>query len=190
MENALIVLDRDGVINKLLIRPDGSTDSPMNFDEIEIFPWVPEQLKILHNDLKYGIVIATNQPAAAKGKISHKDLFDIGFEIEYLAQAKYKYVTILESFMCFHKKEDNCNCRKPKTGLLEKAFTRYNNFRPKYSWMVGDRATDVIAGHTFGLNTALLGPSVDSDMDLLRSLNINPTYHGKDLRDFVKMISE
>jgi D-glycero-D-manno-heptose 1,7-bisphosphate phosphatase len=182
MENSLIILDRDGVINKLLIRPDGTTDSPMCVDEIEIFPWVQQQLKILNRDLRYGLIIATNQPAAAKGKIKESELINIHFEIERRAGI------FLDPCICLHRSEDNCDCRKPKIGLLEQAFKKYNNFQKNHSWMVGDRATDIIAGNNFELNTALLGPSVLNDMDTLKSLNIKPTYHGTDLRDFVQMI--
>jgi D-glycero-D-manno-heptose 1,7-bisphosphate phosphatase len=181
MKNALIILDRDGVLNKLLIRPNGSTDSPMTTNEIEIFPWVSEQLKIL-SQLKYGLIIATNQPAAAKGKISQSELINIHFEIELRSGV------FLAPCICLHRAEDNCECRKPKTGLLEEAFRKYSSFNKKYSWMVGDRATDVIAGHNFGLKTALLGPSVIRDMDILKEKNILPTFHGKDLRDFVEHI--
>lgn len=183
MENSLIILDRDGVINKLLIRPDGTTDSPMCVDEIEIFPWVQQQLKILNHDLRCGLIIATNQPAAAKGKIKESELINIHFEIERRAGI------FLDPCICLHRSEDNCDCRKPKMGLLEQAFKKYSNFQKKHSWMVGDRATDIIAGYNFGLNTALLGPSVLNDLDILNSLNIKPTYHGTDLRDFVNMIS-
>jgi ribonucleotide monophosphatase NagD (HAD superfamily) len=56
--------------------------------------------------------------------------------------------------------------------------------------MVGDRATDIIAGYNFKLKTALLGPSVNSDLELLNNFNIKPDYHGVDLRDFVEEISK
>jgi histidinol phosphatase-like enzyme len=71
--------------------------------------------------------------------------------------------------------------------MLESAFSLYN-YDKNESWMIGDRATDIIAGHSFGLKTALLGPSVKNDVDILNKENIIPTYHGKDLRDFIKYI--
>ena len=82
MQNGLIILDRDGVLNELLVREDGSTDSPMNIDEIKVFPWAKEQIHILKRELKYGIIIASNQPSSAKGKISKEDLIDIHLYIE------------------------------------------------------------------------------------------------------------
>ena len=79
MQNGLIILDRDGVLNELLVREDGSTDSPMNIDEIKVFPWAKEQVRIMKEELKYGIIVASNQPAFAKGKISKNLLMQIFF---------------------------------------------------------------------------------------------------------------
>ena len=155
----------------------------MSFDQIEIFPWIIEQLQILDN-LNSNFIIATNQPAAAKGKILYSELIDIHYEI----LKRIEPIVILDSFICHHRSEDSCQCLKPKTGLLKLAFYSYPEFNKNESWIVGDRATDIICGHTFGLKTALLGPSVESDMDILNNLNIKPTYHGTDLRDFVEMI--
>lgn len=188
MQNALIILDRDGVLNKLLIREDGSTDSPMTMNEIEVFPWVKEQISIITKELKYRTVIATNQPAFAKGKISKENLLNIHHEIIEKAFPKAYYAEPFNSLMCLHKREDNCECRKPKTVMLDYTFNICNNFRKKHSWMVGDRATDIIAGYNSGLNTALLGPSVASDLDVLKEKGITPTYHGTDLRDFVEKL--
>ena len=77
MQNGLIILDRDGILNELLLREDGSTDSPMTIDEIKVFPWAKEQARIIREELKYGIVVASNQPAFAKGKISKELLMQI-----------------------------------------------------------------------------------------------------------------
>lgn len=181
MKDSLIILDRDGVLNKLLVRQDGTTDSPMTIDEIEIFPGVQEQLSILCN-LGYDIVIATNQPAAAKGKTSIENLKKIHSEIINRINNN-----ILDSFICFHRNEDYCNCRKPKVGLLEAAFNKYNFIKSK-SWMIGDRATDIMAGCKFGLNTILIGPSIKSDIQLLKEENISPLFICKDLTGCVKSI--
>lgn len=187
MSNGLIILDRDGILNKLIIRSDGSTDSPMSIDEVIIFPWVSEQLNILKK-LGYILAIATNQPAAAKGKTSLDNLKNVHSYIEQKIQQNNKLIS--KSFICFHRSEDNCECRKPKIGLLKYAFDMLGNeLYRQNSWMIGDRATDIIAGYNFGIKTALLGPSVPEDIEILNNFNIKPTYHGTDLQDFVKSIS-
>ncbi len=188
-KNSLIVCDRDGIINNIIYHSDtGNIDSPMSINEIKVFPWVPEILKQLC-DLGFNIVIATNQPAAAKGKILYNILYNIH---DYIINiAKSKGALILNSYICVHRSEDNCDCRKPKTGLLQKAFKDYPEYLIENSWMIGDRSTDILAGHNYGLQTALLGPSIPEDKideDLLIKNNIKPSYRGKDLRDFYDFI--
>lgn len=175
----IIILDRDGVINKLLLDPiTGLTDSPMSIEQIDVFPYIPDVLNSLINK-GYTLAIATNQPAASKGKISYEKLLEVHNEIVFRTKVN------IDSFICLHKSEDNCICRKPKTGLLEQIYNKYN-FIKKDTWFVGDRATDIMAGNSFGLKTALLGPSVQKDIDLLQNLKIN--YHGNNLIDFEHMI--
>jgi D-glycero-D-manno-heptose 1,7-bisphosphate phosphatase len=184
--NKLIILDRDGILNKLLIDSFGNQDSPMHPNHIEIFPWVPKILKQLC-DMEYGLVVATNQPAHAKGKVSFETLNDVHNKIIKLAESNG--AKILSSHICFHRAEDFCNCRKPKTGLIQQVFKRHPYFIKSKSWMVGDRATDIIAGSSFGLQTAWLGDPILNDTQLLKQSNIQPSYRGNDLRDFMKMLS-
>jgi D-glycero-D-manno-heptose 1,7-bisphosphate phosphatase len=145
----------------------------------------PFNIKI--NDLNYQIAIATNQPAFAKGKNTKENLSDIHNYIVNVAESKG--AKIFKSAICWHKSEDNCNCRKPKPGMLEEIFEG-NNFNKSKSWMVGDKTTDIIAGASFGVKTALLNYSSDE----LRLLNchktffLHPNYLGSDLRDFLRML--
>lgn len=158
----------------------------MNTKEIKIFHWVPACLKQL-NDLGFSLAVATNQPAFAKGKVTKEALEEVQSYI--LDKAQGGGAVITSSNVCFHRSEDLCSCRKPKTGLLEQAFNK-GFFDRKSSWMVGDRATDIMAGNDFQLQTAWLGPAIDGDEDLLNKSNIKPIYRGKDLRDFVKFIEK
>jgi D-glycero-D-manno-heptose 1,7-bisphosphate phosphatase len=185
-DNKIIILDRDGVLNKLLINPISKlTDSPMSLDEIQVFPWVPECLKSL-NDLGFKLAIATNQPSFAKGKNTLQRLNCIHEKI--VQQCTSKGATIDISQICFHKSEDNCNCRKPKTGMLEFILkkTRSNILN---SWMVGDRATDIIAGDYLGLRTAWVGVTIAADKQSLHALKIKPFYQGKSLQDFTLFLN-
>ncbi|HSZ82628.1 MAG TPA: HAD family hydrolase, partial [Polyangia bacterium] len=71
---SLIVLDRDGVLNCTV--PNASEprpDSPLRASEVEVFPWVPGVLREL-TAAGFGLVVASNQPAAAKGKTTRADL--------------------------------------------------------------------------------------------------------------------
>jgi histidinol-phosphate phosphatase family protein len=177
--NKLIILDRDGVINDLLLI-NNQIDSPQSIDQIKVFPWIPNCLKEINN-LGYNIGIATNQPAAAKGKNTIENLNLIHNTI--LDIAKSSGAEIISSNICFHRAEDLCICRKPKTKMLQDAFNS-GNFDKSKSWMVGDKNTDIQAGHSFGVSTALLTSMATNENDLV----IQPNFRGKDLRDFVDFL--
>ncbi|HVU49566.1 MAG TPA: HAD-IIIA family hydrolase [Polyangia bacterium] len=179
---ALIVLDRDGVLNRTVPNPaEPRPDSPLAVSEAEVFPWVPGVLRDL-TAAGYALVVASNQPAAAKGKTTRAALDAVHAEI--LRQAQAAGGVILSSHICFHRSEDGCACRKPATGLLVEAFGRHAGFDPAASWMVGDRATDVLAGAAFGLRTAFLGAAGAEDLATLAARAISPSFCGVDLRDF------
>jgi D-glycero-D-manno-heptose 1,7-bisphosphate phosphatase len=182
----LIVLDRDGVLNRLLDKPaEPRPDSPMRPSEVEVFPWVPAVLREL-TAAGFGLVIASNQPAAAKGKTTHAELEAVHAEVLRVATANGGVV--LSSHLCFHRAEDGCACRKPATGLLEEAFARHATFRRARSWMVGDRAPDILAGSAFGLQTAYLGDLASDEYATLAARGVRPSFQGRDLRDFAALL--
>jgi histidinol-phosphate phosphatase family protein len=183
---ALIVLDRDGVLNRLIDNPaEPRPDSPMRAAEVEVFPWVPGVLRDLTR-VGFGLAIASNQPAWAKGKTTRADLDAAHAAV--LAAAQVDGGIILSSHLCFHRQEDSCACRKPGTALLAEAFDRNPGYRVDQSWMVGDRAPDVLAGAAFGLRTALLAPDTSEELAVLSARGIQPGFHGRDLRDFAAFV--
>jgi histidinol-phosphate phosphatase family protein len=178
----LIVLDRDGVLNRTIHNPaEPRPDSPLRAAEVTVFPWVAAVLRRL-NDAGFGLVIASNQPASAKGKATRAELELVHQLI--VEGAQQAGAVILSSHICFHRAEVGCACRKPATGLLEEAFRQHPEFEVAASWMAGDRATDVLCGASFGLRTALLGPPDAGDTALLSNRQVQPSFQGRDLRDF------
>src|SRR5215469_5534383 len=116
----LILLDRDGVLNRVVVDPEhGTIDSPLHPDQVEVFPWVPEALLRLGR-AGFALAIVSNQPAAAKGKTTRSNLERVQSRV--LAEAESAGARIASSHFCFHRAEDGCDCRKPKTGLLQEAF--------------------------------------------------------------------
>jgi D-glycero-D-manno-heptose 1,7-bisphosphate phosphatase len=151
----LIILDRDGVLNRHTVDPEhGTIDSPLHPDQVQLEAGVPEALARLQA-LGYGLCIATNQPAAAKGKTTYENLHATHARVVTLAQAAG--ARILSSHLCLHRAEDHCECRKPKAGLLEQAFAANPTAVREGSWMVGDGVTDVEAGKALGLKTGFIG---------------------------------
>jgi histidinol-phosphate phosphatase family protein len=182
----LILLDRDGVLNRLLPNPaEPRPDSPMNAAQVAVFDWVPQVLREL-TDAGFGLVIASNQPAAAKGKTTRADLDAAHAEVLRVATAAGG--VILSSHICFHRAEDGCRCRKPATGLLEEALVLHTAYAREASWMVGDRAPDVLAGAAMRLQTALLAePGSPEEVELARR-GVRPSFRGLDLRDFARFL--
>jgi histidinol-phosphate phosphatase family protein len=178
----LIVLDRDGVLNAMVPNPaEPRPDSPLRTSEVVVFDWVPDTLRDLTR-AGFGLAIASNQPAWAKGKTTRAALQAVHAAV--VLEATSKGGVILSSHICHHRAEDACTCRKPATGLLAEAFAQHPGYDRAASWMVGDRAPDVLAGAAFGLRTALIGDVAADERAVLAAHNVTATFEGRDLRDF------
>lgn len=160
-----VFLDRDGVINEIVYNEDTELmDSPMNVSQFEMFPGVADAIKAFRNK-GYYVFIVTNQPAAAKGKTTLINLYDIN--TYFVNEMKKEGAEIDNVFMCMHypkklklTKDDylikTCDCRKPKPGMILAAANKYN-LDLENSYMVGDSFTDVQCGRAAGVKTVFLG---------------------------------
>jgi D-glycero-D-manno-heptose 1,7-bisphosphate phosphatase len=143
MTRPAVFLDRDGVINRAFIR-DGTPCPPVSLRDLEILPHVPEALRALKSH-GYSLVVVTNQPDVARGTAS-RGLVDSIHE-------RLKVELGLDAiFTCFHDDADECDCRKPKPGLLFRAAHDLG-IDLTSSFMVGDRWRDVEAGRRAGCRT-------------------------------------
>jgi D-glycero-D-manno-heptose 1,7-bisphosphate phosphatase len=138
-----VFLDRDGVINRALIR-DGKPYPPSSAADLEILPGVPQALQRLRA-VGYRLVVVTNQPDVARGSIT-------AASVETINQRLRKILPLDEIRVCPHDDADSCECRKPKPGLLLQ--------RPTHdmaaSVMVGDRWRDISAGLAAGCGATIL----------------------------------
>ena len=101
---ALIVLDRDGVLNALVDNPaEPRPDSPLRPAEVVVFDWVPGVLRDLTR-AGFGIAIASNQPAWAKGKTTRAELQAVHAAV--VLEATSAGGVILSSHICYHRAED------------------------------------------------------------------------------------
>jgi D-glycero-D-manno-heptose 1,7-bisphosphate phosphatase len=146
MMRSAVFLDRDGVINRAFIR-DGTPYPPASLRDLEILPHVPEALSALKAQ-GYSLVVVTNQPDVARGTASRKLVDSIH---ERLADE----LDLDAIFTCFHDDADECECRKPKPGLLFRAAHDLG-IDLTSSFMVGDRWRDVEAGRRAGCRTLLV----------------------------------
>ena len=142
-----VFLDRDGVLNKVILR-DGKPLSPMSLDEVIISADVPDALAKLRAN-GYRLIMVTNQPDIARKKASREGVHQIN---QYLsALLKLDAVEV-----CEHDDSDDCDCRKPKPGMLLRAARRESISLPE-SFMIGDRWRDIEAGRSAGCRTILIG---------------------------------
>lgn len=179
----LILLDRDGVLNRMVVHAEhGLTDSPLHPSQVEMLPGAVAAVARL-TEAGYGVAIVTNQPAAAKGKTSRENLEAVHARV--VAEIEAGGGRIASSHICFHRAEDGCACRKPAAGLLRAALEAHPQ-RPRDGvWMVGDGVTDVQAGRLLGLRTAFLGKPSCAACGVLDA-TVGPADHiAPDLEGFV-----
>jgi D-glycero-D-manno-heptose 1,7-bisphosphate phosphatase len=145
MKRRAVFLDRDGVINRALVR-DGKPYPPATIDEVEVLPGVAEALARLRA-AGFLLLVVTNQPDVARGSQRHEVVEAINGRL--LAE-----LPLDEFFVCYEDGPD-CPRRKPNPGLLLEAAAKYDIDLGR-SFMVGDRWRDVEAGRRAGCRTVFL----------------------------------
>jgi D-glycero-D-manno-heptose 1,7-bisphosphate phosphatase len=138
-----VFLDRDGIINRAIVR-HGKPFPPARLEELDILPGAFTSLLQLAS-VGYVLIGITNQPDVARGSQSRQT-------VESFNALLLSKLPIREIFVCYHDNMDNCDCRKPKPGLILQAARKYS-LDLSQSWMIGDRWKDVAAGQAIGLKT-------------------------------------
>lgn len=154
-----IFLDRDGTINKYV-------GFLRDIDEFELLDGVADAIQEI-NASGYLAIVSTNQPVIARGEVSFDELEMIHNKMETLLGQKGAYLDSI--YFCPHHPHKgyegerpelkfDCECRKPKPGMLLKAAQEFN-IDLAQSWMIGDGENDIKAGMNAGCKTALIGES-------------------------------
>jgi D-glycero-D-manno-heptose 1,7-bisphosphate phosphatase len=141
-----IFLDRDGVLNEAVIK-DGKPHPPLDVASMTILVDTSEVLKSLKT-AGFILICVTNQPDVRRGKQTLANIMAMNQKIR-------DNLPLDDLFVCYHDNKDDCLCRKPKPGMLFMAAQKWHIDLAK-SWMVGDRASDVAAGHSAGCHTIFL----------------------------------
>ena len=141
-----VFLDRDGVINEAKIR-NGKPYPPANLDELRIVPEAAQALADLRSR-GFLLIVVTNQPDVSRGTQRRETVEEIN-EVLRAALPLDQFLT------CYHDSGENCDCRKPRPGLLLRA-AREQHIDLRRSYMVGDRWRDIDAGHNAGCQTILI----------------------------------
>ena len=158
-----IFLDRDGVINK-------NMDTNPTVEDFELLDGVAEAIKLI-NKSDYLAVVVTNQPMIAKGFVTQDEVELTHKKMQTLLGKNQAFLNGI--YYCPHHPESgfegeikelkiDCNCRKPKTGMLIKARNDLN-IDLESSWMIGDSARDIEAGKNAGCKTISIGKDLNAD---------------------------
>ena len=140
-----VLLDRDGTViveRHYLADPAG----------VELSPGAAAGLRALQQ-AGFGLVIVTNQSGIARGLFDLPTLERIHARMTALLAAEGVHLDGL--FVCPHAPEDDCACRKPRTGLVERAVAALH-FEPPASFVVGDNVGDILLGRAIGATTVLV----------------------------------
>ncbi|CAN5709791.1 HAD family hydrolase [soil metagenome] len=141
-----VFLDRDGTITFAPV-VDGKPGAPASVEEMVVLDGVPEALASLRA-AGYVLICVTNQPDVSRGKQTR--------EVVDAMNAKLMRELPLDAmYCCFHDDADNCDCRKPKPGMLLQG-AREHDIDIAQSFMVGDRWRDIEAGIAAGCRTAFI----------------------------------
>jgi len=178
-----IFLDRDGTVNKYV-------GFLRNIDEFKLIENTAEAIKKI-NSSEYLAIIVTNQPVIARGEVTYEELKQIHKKMETLLGQEGAYLDGI--YYCPHHPKSGfegeikelkieCECRKPKPGMLLDAAKDFNIDLEK-SWIIGDSENDILAGKNAKCNTAYINA---------KDINENIDYNicGRDLLECVNKILE
>jgi len=140
-----VILDRDGtiIVEKNYLR---------YLKDIHLVKSAVRALKALQ-DAGFILIVTTNQSGVSRGYLTEKKLRAINKRVIELFSKKG--VKISAVYYCPHPVNGGCHCRKPATGMIEKAQRRFR-FDVKKSFCVGDKLTDVEFGHNAGMRSVLV----------------------------------
>ena len=182
-----IFLDRDGVINK-------EVDNLSDINKFELLDNVTDVIKLI-NKSEFISIVVTNQPVLAKGFLTENELKQIHKKMDTLLGDERAFFDDL--YYCPHHPESgfdgevqelkmDCECRKPKSGMLLQASRDYN-IDLSNSWMIGDRYTDIKSGQSAGCKTILLKTGHNGNDKSIFN-DVKPDFIFDYLKDAVELI--
>jgi len=142
---SVVVLDRDGTIieeREYLSEPE----------QVRLIPGVGAALRHLR-EMGFGLVVITNQSGIGRGFFDQEQLERVHGRLRELLEMEGVHVDGF--YICPHKPEDDCACRKPRLGLLQKAAGELG-FNLANSIVIGDKACDIEMGRMAGALTFLV----------------------------------
>lgn len=171
-------IDRDGVINKLIQRPNMQFTAPWSIEEFEFLPKVKEAVDIL-KDLGYNTRIVTNQPDVTLGNMTWDSLNSINVRI-----MEYLYIDTIAMAHYRGTPDYKPGNNMLKVGLIEDGADKNS------CWMIGDSDKDILAGNSLGIKTIWIN---DKQWNLSKEYkekfgDVNPDFQCRDLYEAALLI--
>jgi len=186
--NKVVFLDRDGVITK---------EPPYyahRIDQLELISKSAEAIRLL-NESGFKVIVVSNQSGVASGYYQEKDIEIYNRAMKKKLEEENAYIDAI--YYCPHYSEAtiekykiDCECRKPKPGMLKRA-ERDLNLDLKCSFLIGDKMSDIEAGYRAGCKTILVltGQGNDELKKISKmDIKIKPNYISKDLFTAIQII--
>lgn len=151
----ILMIDRDGTINR---RPT----IERYLTRWEDFAWLDDNVGAMVQLAKvhFSFIVISNQAGIGRGVVDRATVDDINRKM--VAGLRAHGIEILDVYICPHRVEDRCKCRKPKPGMFLRA-AREHQFRLDRSIYLGDDPRDAVAAFNAGCASILVGPDRDVD---------------------------
>jgi len=149
-----VILDRDNTLNY----DPGYLHDP---GKVQLKEYVVEGLKLL-KDQGFKFLVISNQSGINRGYFKKEDAVRVNRKINRLLNEHKLHIE--KFYFCPHRPDENCNCRKPNTGLFDEAVSEHD-IDIKNSYMIGDKKSDILFGKRAGLKTIYLDGETHLDFN-------------------------
>jgi D,D-heptose 1,7-bisphosphate phosphatase len=183
MSDGAVFLDRDGTLNE----DPGYLGDP---DKVILFPDTAKALSILKNELKFKLIVISNQSGVARGLITEDNIKEVNNRINELLNEEN--VSIDAFYYCpYHpdyNTEEECSCRKPSPELVYRASEEMSIDLSK-SYFIGDTPGDIECGINAGIKTILVRTGYGREsFYILQKENKIPTFVAANILDAANFI--
>lgn len=175
LHKRFVILDRDGTV---IVERHYLSDPA----QVELLPNAVEGPRHMRK-LGFGLVLVTNQSGIGRGYFDEARLAQIHDRLH--AELKAEGLTLDGIYYCPHTPGDDCSCRKPRTGLIERA-ARDLDFNPTTCVVIGDKASDIILGQRVGATTILAQTGYGTQESA--KLESPPDYIARDLLESARFL--
>jgi D-glycero-D-manno-heptose 1,7-bisphosphate phosphatase len=143
-----VILDRDGVIN----RKAAESDYIFQWQDFVLLPGVESAIAALNRSGRH-VIVVTNQRGISLGLYTLDQVVDLHTQLQHHLA---KFGAHIDAFYVCPHGHNECNCRKPSTGLLEEAFQDFQTATRRNSLLIGDSLSDIQLARNFGIPSILI----------------------------------